>query len=246
MQKTYLRKLARLAEIAATMPRTRMMAIAKINALVVLNMRYEKIQVDRSLHEHPYALVELFVDDAIDTLVGWKDVAFIESSDPSLDVTDHMPIEVMHNELFQRLWTQFDENDYLERISRYEHRLSVNGLDHTFDGMRGIDFGCGHGNFAHAFVRKGAAFVLGLDYGSDSIRFAVAARDRLGIGADRIEFKQANVCDSGAPSDSFDFAVQNGVFHHLKDEERAYREVFRVLKPGGLFLVYPRFQRPSS
>jgi SAM-dependent methyltransferase len=147
-------------------------------------------------------------------------------------------MESMHQELFQRLWTQFNPDDYRERIARYEHRLSVNGLDRAFAGLRGIDFGCGHGNFAHAFVRKGAAYVLGLDYGEDSIRFATAARDHLGIGEDRIAFKVGSVYETNEPTSSFDFAVQNGVFHHLDDENRAYREVHRVLKPDGLFWVY--------
>ena len=36
----------------------------------------------------------------------------------------------------------------------------------------------------------------------------------------------------------FDFAIQNGVFHHLNNEDSAYREVYRVLKTGGYFWVY--------
>lgn len=238
MKKIYLEKLDRLATLAGSMPRTRMMAIAKINALVVLNMRYEKIQVDRALSEHPYQMVDSLVDDAIAALAGWKDAAFIESDDSAIQGTGAGPMETMHQDLFQRLWIQFDPDDYIERIARYEHRLSINGLDSTFKGLRGVDFGCGHGNFAHAFIKKGASFVLGLDYGSDSIQFATAARDRLGMGSDQIKFKQASVYDSGEPSESFDFAVQNGVFHHLDDEDKAYREVFRVLKPGGMFWIY--------
>jgi SAM-dependent methyltransferase len=238
MQKTYLPKLEQLAAVAKTLPRTRMFAIAKIKALVLMNMRYEKIQIDRALPEHPYLTVERFVDDAIADLTAWREVDFIESTDTAIPDAGGIPMESMHQDLFQRLWTQFDPDDYRERIARYDHRISVNGLNRTFSGMRGIDFGCGHGNFAHAFINGGAAFVLGIDYGEDSIRFATAARDRLGVGADRIAFKQASVYDTGEPSASYDFAVQNGVFHHLDDEDRAYREVLRVLKPGGLFWVY--------
>lgn len=238
MDKIYLTKLKALSEIAATMPHTRMLAIAKINALIMLNMRYEKIQLNRSLPEHPYILVDRLIDDAIAALVGWKDIAFIEESDSALYVADTAKMESMHQDLFQRLWVQFDAEDYRERIARYEYRLSVNKLERTFDGMRGIDFGCGHGNFAHALLKNGASFIQGIDYGEESVRFAAAARDQLGIGADQISFRVANVYDTGEPTESYDFALQNGVFHHLDDEDRAYREVHRVLKPGGLFWIY--------
>lgn len=80
--------------------------------------------------------------------------------------------------------------------------------------------------------------MLGVDYGENSISFANAARDRLGVSVNRIAFKQASVYDTGEPSASYDFAIQNGVFHHLDDEDRAYGEVRRVLKSGGLFWVY--------
>lgn len=238
MEKIYRPKLDQLAVTAASLPRTRMMAIAKIHSLVLLNMRYEAVQLDRALEQHPYKLVEGFIDATIAQLKAWKDVSFIESSDPALSQAGSASMESMHQDLFQQLWTQFNPEDYLERISRYEHRLSVNNLDRAFVGLRGIDFGCGHGNFAHAFVKRGASYVLGLDYGEDSIRFATAARDHLGIDKNRIEFKVGSVYDTTEPASSFDFAVQNGVFHHLDDENKAYREVHRVLKQGGLFWVY--------
>jgi SAM-dependent methyltransferase len=104
--------------------------------------------------------------------------------------------------------------------------------------MRAIDFGCGHGNFAHALLKAGAASVLGIDYGEESIRYSLAARDRLGVPPEKLDFRVASVYDSGEPDGAYDFAVQNGVFHHLDDEDAAYREVHRVLRPGGWFWVY--------
>ena len=182
-------------------------------------------------------MVDTLIDQAISTIEAWHDIAFIESEDSGIGIKQDK-MEAMHQDLFQKLWVNFNLQEYEERILRYEHRLSVNGLDRRFHGLRGIDFGCGHGNFAHAFIRKGAGFVLGIDYGADSIRFATAARDCLGIGSDRIAFKESSVYETGEPSQSFDFAVQNGVFHHLDEEDRAYSEVHRVLKSGGNFWVY--------
>ncbi|AMV36988.1 class I SAM-dependent methyltransferase [Planctomyces sp. SH-PL62] len=39
------------------------------------------------------------------------------------------------------------------------------------------------------------------------------------------------------PDESFDVVTSNGVWEHVDDEVNSLREVFRILKPGGLFLV---------
>ena len=145
----------------------------------------------------------------------------------------------MHHDLFQMLWTKFDIDGYQERIKRFEHRLRVNGLEgDVLKGKRVIDFGCGHGNFDHSFLNCGAAFVQGIDYGEESIAYARAAKEELGIQDDRLLFKVASAYDTGEQDDSYDIAVQNGVFHHLDDEDSAYRELHRVLKPGGTCWFY--------
>jgi len=44
------------------------------------------------------------------------------------------------------------------------------------------------------------------------------------------------------PSDTFDFVIANNVMEHITDPHGVYREVFRVLKPGGRFL----FKTPNK
>ena len=53
-----------------------------------------------------------------------------------------------------------------------------------------------------------------------------------------ISFLNRSVYNSKLKSEYFDFAIQNGVFHHLNNEAKAYKEVHRVLKTGGYFWVY--------
>lgn len=238
MEKTYLETLSKLRARIQELPNSRFMAIGKIQTLITLNMRYEAIMLDRSLKSHPYVLVGEFLDDALKQIETWASISFIEDDKSSVSVVES-EMEEMHQDLFQHLWTQFDRDGYISRIERFEHRLAVNGLaDGFLDGMDVVDFGCGHGNFAHSFLNKGAKSVLGIDFGADSIRYAAKARDDLGVSEDRLRFREASVYDTGEPDERFDMAVQNGVFHHLDDEDRAYREVHRVLKPGGWFWVY--------
>jgi SAM-dependent methyltransferase len=213
-------------------------AIGKVSALVALNMRWERAMFDRELAEHPWELAGQLVRDAATQLSAWEETLFIQGSDEAVGSAPP-PMEDRHQDLFQTLWVNFSADDYRDRVARYVHRLEVNELAGGFlEGRRCIDFGCGHGNFAHALLEKGAESVLGIDYGENSIRYAEAARDRLGVPPERLQFRVESVYEVAEPDGSFGFAIQNGVFHHLDDEDRAYREMHRVLEPGGWIWVY--------
>lgn len=235
----YQRELEELVKYARSLPRTRMMAIGMTITFAILNMRWERVMVDRSHSEHPWETVTRFIQEARTMLDGWASLRFIEGEETNLLRLEEARMEERHKKLFQELWVNFSPRDYDDRIERYVHRLRINGLSGAFlEGRRCLDMGCGHGNFAHALVREGAASVVGIDYGEDSIRFAERARDELGVPASIIEFRVASVYDVPAEDASFDLVVQNGVFHHLDDEGTAYREAFRVLVPGGWMWIY--------
>lgn len=237
--KTYLKDLEALKRFADTIPNTPLMAMAKIHVMIQVNMRYERVMVDRDVKVHPYLLTERILQDALVSLKAWRDASFIEDPDAKPLRRGKVKMEENHQALFQALWVKFTAEDYVDRVARYTRRLKINGLaDGFLKGKRCIDFGCGHGNFAHALLKAGAAYVLGVDYGASSIAYSKAARDRLGVPASKLDFVQEQVYKVSQPSESFDFAIQNGVFHHLDDEDSAYREVHRVLKPGGWFWIY--------
>lgn len=239
MEKTYLAPLQDLKALAAELPRTRFMALARIEALMRMNMGWEALQLDPALSEHPFALTQGLVERAIGDLAAARSIAFCDGGLPLDEDPREQSMEEEHQDLFQNLWVQFDADQYRDRIARYDDRLRFNDLEEgVFDGARLVDMGCGHGNFGHAFLNAGAAEVLGVDYGAESIRYAEAARDRLEVPEARYRFVHATVYDVPESSESFDAACQNGVFHHLDDEDRAYREMYRLLKPGGLAWIY--------
>jgi 2-polyprenyl-3-methyl-5-hydroxy-6-metoxy-1,4-benzoquinol methylase len=239
MEKTYLKELEKLKKLADTIPNTPMMVKAKIQAMITMNMRYERLMVDRKLKEHPYKATEAIVAGTATILSAWKEVSFIEDPDAVVLERSAKDMEKNHQALFQILWQKFSPEEYIDRIARYAYRLKINGLaDGFLKGKRCIDFGCGHGNFAHALLKAGAEYAQGVDYGVNSIKYAKAAALRLKVPASKLEFKHESVYKVSAKSGSFDFAIQNGVFHHLDDEDKAYKEVHRVLKPGGWFWIY--------
>lgn len=99
-------------------------------------------------------------------------------------------------------------------------------------GLRALDCGCGEGRFCRMLAARGAEYVLGLDLCEPMID---AARE-LQSGAD--DYRVANVEDlSFLEEDSFDLAVSYLNQCDLAGFEVNTREVFRVLRPGGRFVV---------
>ena len=100
---------------------------------------------------------------------------------------------------------------------------------------RVLDFGCGIGNTTRALA---AAFpgsrIVGTDPSSDSI--GIARRRVQG----NVEFARSDAQRLPFGDASFDFAIAACVFHHIAEAEqgRWVREVARVLRPGGRFVMF--------
>ena len=72
-----------------------------------------------------------------------------------------------------------------------------------------------------------------LDYSPDMMRRAQKKAERLHLK--NVTFRQGDVGALPYTDDSFDIVLSLNGFHAFPDKEAAYREVFRVLKPGGIF-----------
>lgn len=72
-----------------------------------------------------------------------------------------------------------------------------------------------------------------LDYSPDMMRQAREKADRLHLK--NVTFRQGDVGALSYADDTFDIVLSLNGFHAFPDKEAAYREVFRVLRPGGTF-----------
>lgn len=72
-----------------------------------------------------------------------------------------------------------------------------------------------------------------LDYSADMM--ATAQRRAESMGIRNIQFRQGDVGALPYEDNSFDLALSLNGFHAFPDKDAAYRETYRVLKPGGIF-----------
>ncbi len=97
-------------------------------------------------------------------------------------------------------------------------------------GKRVLDYCCGNGDFTIWLAEKGAD-AYGIDISPISIENGKneALRRRL---HENTTFRVMDAEETQFKDDYFDFAVVNGVLHHL-DLLKAYHELARILKPQG-------------
>ena len=72
-----------------------------------------------------------------------------------------------------------------------------------------------------------------LDYSADMMKLAQAKAEAAGIR--NISFVQGDVGALPFNDETFDIVLSMNGFHAFPDKEAAYRETYRVLKPGGTF-----------
>ena len=103
-----------------------------IQELSIVNIRWEKYQFDSNDTSHPNAFADSIVHSAADrlstVLMSLNYLGNLANSSDSNEVV----MEEMHQQLFQHLWTQYDDEGYSKRIEDYVNRLEVNNLGNHF------------------------------------------------------------------------------------------------------------------
>src|SRR3546814_5577314 len=104
-------------------------------------------------------------------------------------------------------------------------------------GQRLLDLGCGIGGPARWLARERGCEVVGLDLTETFCRTArdLSARVRLDAST---RFLCADALNLPFAADHFDLVWTQHAAMNIADKARLYREVARVLKPGGRFGLY--------
>lgn len=115
--------------------------------------------------------------------------------------------------------------DYLER--------ALSGVPEDFSG-RLLEVPVGTGVLTMPVYRElPGADIICLDYSEAMMASAQAKAQAAGL--QNVRFMQGDVGALPFGDEQFDIVLSLNGFHAFPDKEAAYRETFRVLKPGGVF-----------
>jgi len=128
---------------------------------------------------------------------------------------------------------------FARMMNRTHEGLTSWALSHlTIDpGETILDVGCGGGKTVErlaSLAERGK--VYGVDYSATSVATARGVNARL-IAARRVEIQQASVSALPFTDDTFDLVTAMETHYYWPDLVHDFREVLRVLSPGGRLLI---------
>ncbi len=105
-----------------------------------------------------------------------------------------------------------------------------------------LECGCGTGQMSH-FLQLNNNHTLGIDLSLSSLALAVEHKRRNQLT--RSSFAQMNIFELAIKDRSFDVVISHGVLHHTFDARKAFAQILRKTKPGGIVIVglYNSFAR---
>ena len=143
--------------------------------------------------------------------------------------------------LYGSLFSSYDQDLFEKSVGLFFERHKRWGIDlGWFKGKVCLDAGCGGGRFLVALSRLGVKEVVGVDISCSAIETAnQRLKERVINNAKAL---QSSVLGLPFGDSYFDYIVSSGVIHHTPKPHAAFKELVRVLKPGGkIFLsVYGR------
>ena len=129
----------------------------------------------------------------------------------------------------------FDTQRWAEAPTVAESILRIIGVPVDNAGISILDAGCGPGRIAiELAIRK--AKVTGIDYSPLSVSKSREYNVE-NIKNGRCEIKKADVSDLKLPENKYDLATAFETVYFWPGIEKCFGEVYKVLAPGGTFLI---------
>jgi 2-polyprenyl-3-methyl-5-hydroxy-6-metoxy-1,4-benzoquinol methylase len=151
-----------------------------------------------------------------------------------------LPLQADTRESFNFQWDQSPDGNWIENRPELKTREPGLVLQYTrlprdwFSGKRALDAGCGSGRFSWALASLGAS-VTAVDQSPAGVAHTRRACAEFG---DRVSVRQHDLTQPLDLPAEFDLVWSYGVLHHTGDTYGAFRNVAKLVKPGGyLFMM---------
>jgi SAM-dependent methyltransferase len=139
--------------------------------------------------------------------------------------------EPEYDDLYIRFLEAMWGDGYLSPGGPDEVRRIVAGVD--FQGKRVLDIGCGSGGVTEFLAKEfPLEHITGFDVEGPVVEAARGRASAAGLG-DRVEFVKGQPGGLPFPDNSFDIVFSKDALIHVADKETIFKELFRVLAPGG-------------
>jgi ubiquinone/menaquinone biosynthesis C-methylase UbiE len=115
----------------------------------------------------------------------------------------------------------------------YQKKLQVT-QEYFKPEMEVLEFGCGTGGTAiiHAPYVK---HIRAIDFSSEMIKIAQGKAEAQNIN--NVTFEQLTIEELTVADESFDVVLGLGILHLLENKKEVIAKVYRMLKPGGVFIT---------
>jgi cyclopropane fatty-acyl-phospholipid synthase-like methyltransferase len=140
-------------------------------------------------------------------------------------------------------WTSAEDRSSIQKATDRLTDMVVERLAVT-PGQRVLDVGCGLGGPAIRLAKAADVRVVGI---ATSPKLVAAATDAACNAemADQVTFEVLDAEDLTYADSSFDAVMAIESLVHMTDKRRVFRNVSRVLRPGGMFVLTDRVEKTS-
>jgi nucleotide sugar dehydrogenase len=126
--------------------------------------------------------------------------------------------------------------EYFEEVTARKYKVEPHILEFAnfskYTGKQVLEVGCGIGTAAQSFIENGAIYT-GLDLTENAINLTKKRLEVFGLKGNII---QGNIEEiDNIDNNQYDLVYSFGVLHHTPNTEKAIKNIWKLLKPGGEF-----------